>query len=1115
MVNFRKILKYGILGFLALIFVGLVGLFGFVYYTSYSESGGELVYEQSQNFLKDFFDIELESANYKIIPLKSWEFSELKISKGGENSFELSFPNVVVLFDFSPWSRSLQFSEIRMNQANLKGEFQASSEFDDDDPFADDDQDEEFNPLKQLAELFLMSFKFGIEKINVSDLKTDLMVKTDSGQARLVIESLNINGQMRFAEQRFSLNQQISILSEDKTPEVSFTKDSELSFESYLSHNSNINLNLEYNIKDNRWFLKSEKTELRTSLSQVKMRSQSESSVLDVKASTIQPLIRWTDSYEFSNLTELTQALLSRPGLSAEVDFPQLVVGTQKGRVKEKLIGLYRSSASLKIRPRDDKFNNFDVKVDFPIIESSFLRSDVSANIAGVINLDKELNQVKVDSQVAFNDIDIFRLNSETFFDRQEQSRISLLGELEPLTKKVTLLKDMRSFVPQKIELRMTTNEWLEKVGTALTLSEKEKQIRLNYDVLGGDGKAFSRIRGSIDVSKLLQVDPQLSSDHEIKGLRFQGIQSSTMKLGLNLKAEADQYVASLEVSSPRFQFKDMADIRDMELIADGNVGKDLEKINSNLLFKSGEVEHGRVQVGLSENSSGVSLNYKFGFFRAMDLLPKDFRKKLKALGAWDFESQGNVQSRRKIADLMQFEGLKSLHAIDINSNLKLTQREEGQGKFAIAASESMNVDADIKFKKNNRINSLITFSLPQLVSEKLFIMRELSGNFEFNGDYLNFEGGRLRVNIENEGLSLARADSSFESVGEIKSAIELDFTNGTLLEIMRAHLDVGDRFFSVRVSGQSNIKQKNAQLLGRVSINPGKKGVKIPGYTLKGKILVPFSLGVKRGKEAEIDGRVRFSNFSVLSPKISLKNLRGPIPFKESLSIDKNNILFLNPLARNPFARVEYKQVQPLLKQSNRISFDELILEGKKLGPFYGYLSVDQNLLSIHDFDFVLPKGGHIDGEFVLDFRPSQLAVGMLGRMTEVQLNSILKDSLTKGLNLEGDEVSLRSGVEFNMTEGLVNGRVDVLKISSNSLRALLNVVDPNYQDDQINLARSFVGFAPSRVTLDFRQGFLDLGIAFSEQDQFFNIYGVHISPIVLESLKPVREILKGIPVR
>jgi hypothetical protein len=309
---------------------------------------------------------------------------------------------------------------------------------------------------------------------------------------------------------------------------------------------------------------------------------------------------------------------------------------------------------------------------------------------------------------------------------------------------------------------------------------------------------------------------------------------------------------------------------------------------------------------------------------------------------------------------------------------------------------------------------------------------------------------------------------------------------------VMKANLKDGDRFTLETFSGDFNhsmltlsadatgkFKRKDFSIQGKMAAELPKNFPAIAGQTVQGRIEVPWSVSVIRGREINLDGNIDLKNLEWAKGPSSMKGITGRIPVSEKLVLEGTKIQFAHLITQNPFERVDYERLRPLIHGAEQVRIEQIGFEEKTYGPFVGFFSMDQNMIFAHQFDLSLGTRGLAYGELYFNVYPSNLQMGILSRLTALNLSELLPKKYLVNVPKGDKNLSGRSGIVVNLNKGSVDGRVDITEIGASQLITLINVLDPKYEDDKMNMTRSALGVgAPKFVQMAFDNGYMDLGV-------------------------------------
>ena len=280
-------------------------------------------------------------------------------------------------------------------------------------------------------------------------------------------------------------------------------------------------------------------------------------------------------------------------------------------------------------------------------------------------------------------------------------------------------------------------------------------------------------------------------------------------------------------------------------------------------------------------------------------------------------------------------------------------------------------------------------------------------------------------------------------------------------------------------LSGRYNLARERGQLKGKLEIKGAGAGLEafIPNSSYSGRVLFPFELAINRTGTMALNGALEFSSFSFSMPKYRVSGLNGAMAISEEFKVMGDKFSFSRLLQRNAFERVDFESFRPLLASKKPLKIKSIHVEQRAFGPFVGFVSLHQNLLSLHKFD-LQAGGARFAGESYVDLQPQNLQLGFLMRFSQVDFLKLLPDRFLTNLK-PGPPLHGRTNLLVDLTKASVVGRADVLEISSNQLLAMLNIVDPEYKDDKINSVRTALAYAhPTYVGLDFNHSYVDVQV-------------------------------------
>lgn len=365
-----------------------------------------------------------------------------------------------------------------------------------------------------------------------------------------------------------------------------------------------------------------------------------------------------------------------------------------------------------------------------------------------------------------------------------------------------------------------------------------------------------------------------------------------------------------------------------------------------------------------------------------------------------------------------------------------------------------------------------------------------------------------IDFDLKQSGVNLdAKLRGAAPPITSVALGLKALLRGGTQFTLETLRANVNDKLLRFNANAAGNLKSKDLQAHASVDFEAPPDFPALAGQKITGSVQVPMSLSVARGEDINLDGRVDLNNIKLEKGTLVINGLDGHIPFGEKLRWDGKHIRFAELITQNPFERVDFERVRPLLRGTEQLRIANIGWAERSYGPFIGFFSLRQNMIFAHQFDLDLGRG-RVYGEAFFNTYPSNLQVGVLSRMTGIDLAEILPKKFLGRAPTGDKNVSGRSGFVINLNRGTLDGRVDVTEIGGPQLITLVNVLDPNYEDEKLNKVRSLlqVGY-PTSVELVFNQGYLDMGIGLSLLGvrQYESLRGIPVSSLISQATSEV----------
>jgi hypothetical protein len=220
----------------------------------------------------------------------------------------------------------------------------------------------------------------------------------------------------------------------------------------------------------------------------------------------------------------------------------------------------------------------------------------------------------------------------------------------------------------------------------------------------------------------------------------------------------------------------------------------------------------------------------------------------------------------------------------------------------------------------------------------------------------------------------------------------------------------------------------------------------------------------------------------------ISVQALDGNVPVTENVEFTDGRVRLLSDIDVNPYSMLRFADQHPLLSRSGFMSAASITTPHVSIAPLAGNLSINQNVISMSQLEMGV-RGGHITGQWVLDWQGSHSTLKAHVRATHVQSS--------RGEPFDGNAAVVISGKDRSIT-----GRAEILRIGNRHLLDLLDLEDPHHTDPATNRVRYALGLGyPKHVRVGFNHGFGRLSITMGGPASLLSIdeiRGIPMGPIV-----------------
>jgi len=655
-----------------------------------------------------------------------------------------------------------------------------------------------------------------------------------------------------------------------------------------------------------------------------------------------------------------------------------------------------------------------------------------------------------------------------------------------------------------------------------LAFEQSAGDHRMNVTIpqirLSGDAEILANT-GSLEKTQI-HGDVETSAVHFVQdGKSLQtGPQKMNLAVGLAdgkaapLKLEA-HYSAGL--SSPDFLFKPSQ----LHWDTHAEVTRDFKSIESESRAELSDAELFKlvfnVNQDVNEGTQGDGLKTVGLHLHSLIHVLSDARLSKIVKTARFLEKNGPFQTElafdghakgKDISAIDQFEGVLDASVNDASGKFGkwITQTKIEASRSLDGSTLSFDEKGTTEIREVNRPTisaSAPFFDLP------FHISHQIQGSKDLIAAKAELEIPSITLGENGAGKSGKILDSLFSVTGRLQ--------HGNILTLDDVSGQINRTMLKLVAGGSGKLKEKEFESHGSVVLQMQDGLPTIPGQSISGRIEFPWTLSIIHGHDIDFDGAVHLVDLAWSKDAYRVKGISGQVPISERLTWDGKKVQFSHLVHLNPFERVDFERIRPLIQSTDQVRIEQMGWEEKNYGPFLGFFAVDQNMLIAHQFDMNL-GAGRVYGEMYFDAFPETLEFGILSRLTGINLSEVVPHRFLAKVPAGDDTISGRSGLVVKLTNGSIDGRVDITEIGSSQLVTFINILDPKFENEKMNRARSALGYGyPTLVGLSFDEGYMDmdlelslLGISKTE-----NIRGIAISPWISSATADVVSDLNSDP--
>ncbi|WP_394844527.1 hypothetical protein LZC95_46670 [Pendulispora brunnea] len=242
-------------------------------------------------------------------------------------------------------------------------------------------------------------------------------------------------------------------------------------------------------------------------------------------------------------------------------------------------------------------------------------------------------------------------------------------------------------------------------------------------------------------------------------------------------------------------------------------------------------------------------------------------------------------------------------------------------------------------------------------------------------------------------------------------------------------------------------------------------------------------------------DTQVEGASLRMPRSGIIVEGVDGEVPVTLALRVSEKGLRLLREDRDNPYSSLRFSDQHPLLSRGSFISIRRLTLPQVTIAPLVGNLQVEQNIISLRQFEMGI-REGHITGLCALDWNGENSTLNMHVRADGVKSS-------------RGEPFSGSAALQISAGEHSIEGRADILQIGKRHFLDLLELQDPFHADPSINRIRSALSLGyPDRLRVTFNHGFASVHVTFGGLARIVSvgdIRGIAMGPLIDRYLAPV----------
>ncbi|MBF0207681.1 MAG: hypothetical protein HQK53_12405 [Oligoflexia bacterium] len=437
----------------------------------------------------------------------------------------------------------------------------------------------------------------------------------------------------------------------------------------------------------------------------------------------------------------------------------------------------------------------------------------------------------------------------------------------------------------------------------------------------------------------------------------------------------------------------------------------------------------------------------------------------------------------------------------------------------------------------NNSLRGEANAQLQKLLLDKTIAFDQSNAKIKIDSFFIDKKQGKIGIEFKGKKYKILKSDV-VKNIKDAKVNIDplmqdIAFKSKIVISPNMEKIAISDSIFDLgnglmTLSQRTNYKQKEMLLIsdGVWKFKSEKPISLMEGLDLQGEVNVPWQLIARENKRAYLLASMGFKNFNIKKDLLEVRGIEGAVKLKEELKLQitpkEKSIEFSYLNLQNPFERVDFVKIRPLINtttnsQDATLRIDKIRFKDLHLDSLEATFLLEQNLMTMKSFQVSL-LDGMMAGAFFLDFYPKTMRAGFLGRITGIDPGLLTKKSSANNSLEEKAVINARSAMVVDFNKRLIEGRMDVTEIGKRQLIGFMNYLDPSYQNESMNNARTALGIlAPTKLEMSTRQGLMDMevGLASPLFSQTIKISNIPISGFVQSGFDNIMNSLKEVPIK